>query len=110
MKSEYLNNKYFEQIIYKFQSSKRQKEKINLIIDSLEQTVARRKSKSIGYKEYKDELAEKRKRYSELEKEFEESKEHLATAFFTLSENITKYAKFQLIDQDDAIQEGVVIC
>ncbi len=110
MKSEYLNNKYFEQIINKFQTSKRQKDKTKLIIESLEKTIKRRKSKSIKHKEYEDDLLNKKKKYSELEKEFEGSKEHLATAFFTLSENITKYAKFQLIDQDDAIQEGVVIC
>jgi DNA-directed RNA polymerase specialized sigma subunit len=34
----------------------------------------------------------------------------LAIAFFTLSENIVRYAKFKLIDQDDAVQEGVMIC
>jgi len=34
----------------------------------------------------------------------------LAIAFYTLSENIVRYAKFNLIDPDDAVQEGVVIC
>jgi len=110
MKSEYLNNKHFEKIIHKFQSSKRQKEKINILIENLESTLIRRKSKNIKYKEYEEKLLAKKKAYIEIKKEFEESKEHLAAAFFTLSENITKYAKFQLIDQDDAIQEGVVIC
>ena len=39
-----------------------------------------------------------------------QSQDDLAAAFYTLSQNIVKYAKFQHIDDDDAIQEGVVIC
>ena len=39
-----------------------------------------------------------------------EMQRQLAMAFYTLSENIVRYAKFNLIDQDDAIQEGVMIC
>ena len=40
----------------------------------------------------------------------DEAKKHLAIAFLTLSENIARYAKFQLIEIDDAVQEGVLIC
>jgi DNA-directed RNA polymerase specialized sigma subunit len=41
---------------------------------------------------------------------YQDSQDELAVAFYTLSENIVRYAKFNLIDQDDAIQEGVMIC
>ena len=34
----------------------------------------------------------------------------LAQAFYTLSNNIVRYAKFSHIDDDDAVQEGVLIC
>ena len=34
----------------------------------------------------------------------------LTIAFYLLSENIVRYRKFNLIDADDAIQEGVMIC
>jgi DNA-directed RNA polymerase specialized sigma24 family protein len=42
-------------------------------------------------------------------KEFEEAKANLAKAFFLLSERLFKGFKFQLIDVDDALQEGVMI-
>lgn len=43
-------------------------------------------------------------------KEFEESQLELATAFYTLAKNIIRAFKFQLVDKDDALQEGVMIC
>lgn len=61
-------------------------------------------------KSAKKKLESKVKEYDEISKEFSESQEDLATAFYTLSENIVRYAKFNLIDVDDAIQEGVMIC
>ena len=48
--------------------------------------------------------------YKQVHIEFIQSQHDLAEAFYTLSQNIVKYAKFQHIDDDDAIQEGVVIC
>ncbi|RTK97528.1 MAG: hypothetical protein EKK64_01190 [Neisseriaceae bacterium] len=42
--------------------------------------------------------------------EYKEIQDLLAIAFYTLSQNIVRYAKFNLIDQDDAVQEGVMIC
>src|SRR5690606_33927224 len=53
-------------------------------------------------------LAEKT--YEDVLHNYHESQKELANAFYTLSENIVRYAKFNLIDQDDAIQEGVMIC
>jgi Sigma-70 region 2. len=41
--------------------------------------------------------------------DYEASRTQLATDFYILSENIVRFAKFN-IDPDDAIQEGVVIC
>lgn len=43
-------------------------------------------------------------------KEFEESQKELADAFYLLSKNIIKAFKFQMVDKDDALQEGVMIC
>ena len=43
-------------------------------------------------------------------KEFEESQLELATAFYTLANNIIRAFKFNMIDKDDALQEGVLIC
>lgn len=42
--------------------------------------------------------------------EFEKAQIELATAFYTLAKNIIRAFKFQLVDRDDALQEGVMIC
>lgn len=43
-------------------------------------------------------------------KEFEEAQMDLTNAFYTLAKNIIRAFKFQLVDKDDALQEGVMIC
>lgn len=45
-----------------------------------------------------------------LEVEYERLHNILANEFFTLSDNLARYAKFNHIDIDDAVQEGVMIC
>jgi DNA-directed RNA polymerase specialized sigma24 family protein len=42
--------------------------------------------------------------------EFERSEKALAEAFYILAENIIRAFKFQMIDRDDMLQEGVMIC
>lgn len=42
--------------------------------------------------------------------EFSIAEQQLAEAFYILSDNIIKAFKFQLIDVDDMMQEGVMIC
>lgn len=44
------------------------------------------------------------------QREFDEAQMDLATAFYTLAKNIIRAFKFQLVDKDDALQEGVMIC
>jgi hypothetical protein len=100
--SEYLNNKNFEIIICKFQESKRTKTKYELIIEDLEGSSQRRGDTG--------RLVVFMEKYKVIVKEYEEYKEQLAYAFYTLSKNIAEYAKFNLIDVDDAISEGVLIC
>lgn len=110
---EYLNNKVFENIIKKFQISKREKAKYELIINDLTTSKynidQRRRNKKQG-KRLTELLQTKSSEYKGVHTEFIQSQNDLTTAFYTLSENIVKYAKFQFIDDDDAIQEGVVIC
>lgn len=43
-------------------------------------------------------------------KEFDQAQIELAAAFYTLAKNIIRAFKFQLVDKDDALQEGVMIC
>ena len=109
---EYLNNKTFEIIIKRFQCSKRQKSRYELIIKDLKLAKEHReRRKDKKHHELTVTLLEKKNsEYKQIYIEFIQSQNDLATAFYTLSQNIVKYAKFQHIDDDDAIQEGVVIC
>jgi DNA-directed RNA polymerase specialized sigma subunit len=80
-----------------------------MILDDLKQTNNRRKSK------YQDEkleskVIEQEKLLKDASEKFNAFQHQLAMAFYILSENIAKYAKFSGIDIDDAIQEGVFIC
>lgn len=42
--------------------------------------------------------------------EIEQAQLDLTAAFYTLAKNIIRAFKFQLVDRDDALQEGVMIC
>jgi DNA-directed RNA polymerase specialized sigma24 family protein len=42
--------------------------------------------------------------------EFESAQLELAEAFYLLAKNIIRAFRFQLVDKDDALQEGVMIC
>lgn len=108
--NEYLNNKTFERLINGFQESKRKHARIVMMMDEISETVARKGTRKVDSSANRDELAAKKVMMEECKAGHEESKRNLAVAFFTLSENIVRYAKFQLIDADDAIQEGVMIC
>lgn len=106
--AEYLNNKRFETLICRFQEAKRERTKYELIMQDIEDAAARTSKRNkysppaswVGIKMLSEATA---REYQELQKE-------LASAFYILSENIVRYAKFNLIDPDDAIQEGVMIC
>jgi DNA-directed RNA polymerase specialized sigma subunit len=108
MSTEYLNNKTFERLIVKFQSSKREKLKYQLLVEDIKQTEIR----TIKREKYKkpEPWFNVEKKYTILNLNYQDVQKELAIAFYTLSENIVRYAKFNLIDQDDAIQEGVMIC
>ncbi len=108
MATEYLNNKNFEKIISKFQDAKRERGKYELIIEDIRATELRT-AKRNRY-EKPESWAVTQIAYEVVAHNFEDAQKELAMAFYTLSENIVRYAKFNLIDQDDAIQEGVMIC
>jgi hypothetical protein len=110
MTSEYLNNRVFEGIIERFQKSKRNKVKIEFILADLTDTVKRKADRKANHTSDLKILSEQKLIADKIIYEHNEAKKELATAFYTLSENIVRYAKFQLIDEDDAIQEGVMIC
>ncbi len=55
------------------------------------------------FKNAKDNLGEK-------SQEFIDARVDLAEAFYLLAKNIIRAFRFQLVDKDDALQEGVLIC
>lgn len=110
MANEYLNNKVFEGIIKRFQRSKKEQIRYQLIIEDYRDTLERKKSRNTHTKNDRELLKQMEDKLSKVTSNHIESKQDLAVAFYTLSENIVRYAKFQLIDEDDAIQEGVMIC
>ena len=110
MSSEYLNNKFFEKIICEFQDSKREINKIEILIEDINQTIKNKIERKLNVEFNKEDLLSKKTLYNLAKDKHDNSKQKLAIAFFTLSENIVRYAKFQLIDVDDAVQEGVMIC
>jgi len=108
--NEYLNNKNFEKIINQFQDSKKEKTKLKIIIEEINDTINRKKIRKVDCANNKKEIKKKQEDFDLANSVHEDSRQKLAIAFFTLSENIVRYAKFQLIDMDDAVQEGVMIC
>jgi len=107
MATEYLNNKQFEKEIRRFQRSKTDKAKYELILEDLSVSYKRtlRKNKQIRLL-----LVTNKNAYRTASDDYLSSQDSLAGAFFTLSSNIVNYARFNNIDPEDAVQEGVMIC
>lgn len=103
MASEYLNNKAFESIISKFQEAKRDRLRCEMIIEDTSDRERRRGRTDPRVAHFATDI-------EEIMSRFHLAQADLATAFYVLSQNIVRYAKFNLIDADDAIQEGVLIC
>ena len=108
MATEYLNNKSFEKLIFRFQKAKKDFLKYKLFLEDISQT----EEKMIGNSKYSSPKVWQTVKEENIGvcSEYREVQDLLAIAFYTLSQNIVRYAKFNLIDQDDAIQEGVMIC
>jgi DNA-directed RNA polymerase specialized sigma subunit len=103
MSSEYLNNKSFELIIIKYQNAQRKKKKFEVLKREIQWQKDNAKS-------IKNPLSICNNKIEEANTEYNEAQSILAQAFYTLSNNIVRYAKFSHIDDDDAVQEGVLIC
>jgi hypothetical protein len=108
MSTEYLNNKTFEKLITQFQFCKKQKIKYQYFIEDIKQTELKTVKRG-NYTKPQSWLDIEGQSHSAI-LSYQNSQKELATAFYTLSENIVRYAKFNLIDIDDAVQEGVMIC
>lgn len=108
MATEYLNNRTFEKLIVNFQVAKKNRIKYQMLMDDIIAT-HHRTLKRGKYQKPQAWLTTETE-FKDISGKYQESQDELAIAFYTLSENIVRYAKFNLIDQDDAVQEGVMIC
>lgn len=107
MATEYLNNKFLEDAICRFQRSKQEKIRFQLILEDIESSIQMRNK----YKRpLNHDLVIFKIEFDQACMNFDKSQRELATAFYTLSERLVLYAKDIIVDQDDAIQEGVMIC
>jgi hypothetical protein len=106
MSSEYLNNKSFESIIIRFQTAKKQQNKFQILLEDLnfQRSIFQVKNSVMVP------LALDNIEIVRASDDLTSAQKILADAFYTLSKNIVRYAKFSNIDEDDAIQEGVLIC
>lgn len=82
MANEYIVNKNLESIIIEFQKAKKMKD-----------------DKRVSLKN--------RKKYKKV---YEETQTQLAHMFYILADNIIGAFGFKMVDKDDALQEGVMIC
>lgn len=103
MATEYLNNKYLENAILNYLESRRSKAKLEMIVEDLTLSINSKAKTHHNYDYYLAELKKSKTTY-------EESQTNLATAFYVLSQNLARYAKDIIIDTDDTVQEGVLIC
>lgn len=100
----------FENIIDRFQRSKKSTVKYKLMIQDLQEAVKRKSQRKLDVTREKALLKQNELEYQQILNDFSESEQLLTQAFYTLAENLVRFAKFNLIDSDDALQEGVVIC
>src|SRR5215813_9573831 len=91
----------FESIIAEFKQLKQDKFRYELILEDLVGARSQTRQQLLQVKQTE---------YKSLLFSFKNSQDKLATAFFTLAENIIRYRKFYFVDVDDAIQEFVMIC
>lgn len=101
MSNEYLNNKTFEKLIISFQLTKKNKLKYEILHEDIQMQKTNNAFKSLAVPNNEPSKSQEEHSLAQIE---------LANAFYTLSKNIVKYAKFSHIDEDDSVQEGVVIC
>ncbi len=107
MSTEYLNNKFLENVIRRFQQSKQEKIRYQLIMEDVKSSTEIREQYN---KEPSHDLKFYTTKLNTAASDFDVSQKELATAFYTLSEHLVLYAKDIIVDSDDAIQEGVMIC
>lgn len=103
--NEYLNNKEFEALILGFQRAKRELARYELMVEDIVGVQSRVENFALP-----EPWGRVRQRYDDIVAEHALLQSGLGAAFRVLAENLVRYKKFRLLDIDDAIQEGAMIC
>jgi hypothetical protein len=107
MATEYLSNKFLEDAILRFKSSKQDRIRYLLLMEDIKSSSEKRiKHKKQPFYE----ISVYQSLYDSANSKYEQSKCDLANSFMTLSQHLVRYAKDIIVDPDDAVQEGVMIC
>ena len=110
LSNQYLDNVIFESIIERYQQTKREKARFELVVEDMKGAVERarrRKDQECGHATG---LATARANLDRVIREYKICQNELAAQFYILSESIVAWRKFSLIDGEDAVQDGAVIC
>ena len=110
MATEYINNAQLEKNIIQFQIAKRTKARYLLVVEDLKDTIIRKKLRKVNAYDEMERIKIFEQEYQIAVNDYKEAEGKLAHDFFLLSENLTRYFKFHLIEPDDAIQECVMVC
>ncbi len=110
MTTEYINNKSFEAAIIKFQEYKKLKAQIDMIKEEAESTFRRKAIRNVNTDEDAVRIQDIFRSHVEITEEFNKTRQNLYNNFYLLTKNIFSYKKFNFIDEDDAVQEGVLVC
>ena len=103
MSSEYLNNKSFESIIIRFQAAKKQQNKFKILLEDFNAQLIKIQTKSCMIIPLILEQSE----LTQASTDLTAAQKILADAFYTLSKNIVRYAKFSNIVD---ILDEMLIC
>ena len=107
MAAEYLSNSFLEDAIQRFKKSKQDKIRFRLFIEDINLSNQKRLNHK---KEFIYDVTDYSDLYTDAISRFDKSNSDLAISFMTLSEHLVRYAKDIIVDPDDAIQEGAMIC
>ena len=109
MSRYYIDNKALEQAMFRFRESKREKVRYGYLMEDVKRAIETKSRRRKNAERETAALQSLMAMHTQTCLAYEEIQNLLATEFYTLSENIVRYAKFA-IDSDDAVQEGVCIC
>jgi len=107
MNQDYIDNKEFELLIKKFQQSKQDRIRYQMIIDDI---TASNEKRAKHKKQPSHDIRVYHLEFERSKSDFSTTQTELAENFYRLADRLTRYAKDIIVDVDDSVQEAVMIC